>query len=191
VLQHRKALVQHRHENVYLQRSWDKYGSTNFVFKLLEVCSKELCVYREQFWINTLDTYENGFNGRPKAESMSGIVWRPETLERRRLALIASPHTKGRKKTTAEIEKWRESIKKAYADGSTGKRISATLKKAYSEGRRVSWCKGKHDSRFAFWSGKTFSVEHRRKMSESSHRILTSSEQSRRAVLGWRTRQGY
>lgn len=52
---HRKHLKQGDHANIHLQRAWDKYGSAEFGFSVLEdvLLFKDL-VEREQHWIDTL-----------------------------------------------------------------------------------------------------------------------------------------
>lgn len=40
----------------------NKYGSENFIIKILEECSCEDASQKEQFWIQKLDTYNNGYN---------------------------------------------------------------------------------------------------------------------------------
>lgn len=37
---HKKKLNQNRHGNPHLQTAWNKYGSENFVFEILEVIKK-------------------------------------------------------------------------------------------------------------------------------------------------------
>lgn len=39
-----------------------KYGLINFKFQILEECSPRVLDEHEYFWINELDTYENGYN---------------------------------------------------------------------------------------------------------------------------------
>lgn len=42
------------HTNVHLQRSWNKYGKENFIFHILEWCSKEDRIRLEQIYIDGL-----------------------------------------------------------------------------------------------------------------------------------------
>lgn len=61
---HKSYLKSGKHENIYLQRSYDKYGLNSFNFKLLESCSVEELDEREIYYIsfyNTLD-YNVGYN---------------------------------------------------------------------------------------------------------------------------------
>ncbi|HET9285699.1 MAG TPA: GIY-YIG nuclease family protein [Candidatus Angelobacter sp.] len=50
------------HGNKHLQNAWNKYGSNNFVFEVLEVCSEPELFDREQEWINLFNATVKGFN---------------------------------------------------------------------------------------------------------------------------------
>lgn len=51
---HKALLRHHYHPNSHLQAAWDKYGEENFEFSLIESCSVEKLLIREQFFIDTL-----------------------------------------------------------------------------------------------------------------------------------------
>ena len=64
---HRKELRKNRHGNKYLQRAYNKYGESNFYFKILKICNNSSIINIkkiESLWINKLNsTYsKNGFN---------------------------------------------------------------------------------------------------------------------------------
>lgn len=63
-LEHKSALNRHVHPNQYLQSSWDKYGSGNFTFYILELCEEEDLSDREQYYIKYYKTlsHEHGYN---------------------------------------------------------------------------------------------------------------------------------
>lgn len=56
------CLNQNRHQNKYLQNSWNKYGIAEFNFYILEQCENSLLSRRERFWIQKLNTFNTGFN---------------------------------------------------------------------------------------------------------------------------------
>ena len=61
--QHKKALNNKSHGNLYLQNAWNKYGANNFVFEIIEECSPEMQFEREQFYLNALNPFDgNGYN---------------------------------------------------------------------------------------------------------------------------------
>lgn len=51
---HKHQLQLGTHDNPKLQRGWDKHGGHNFKFEILEECPPELCIEREQYYIDTL-----------------------------------------------------------------------------------------------------------------------------------------
>jgi len=61
---HLSKLRNNKHYNDYLQKSWNKYGESNFVFEILEICEKEYCLSQEQYWINILNVCDkkHGYN---------------------------------------------------------------------------------------------------------------------------------
>lgn len=76
---HKYLLRKNKHHSPILQRAWNKYGESNFEFSIIEYCSEEEIISREQHWSNMLlkaDEYldknskffiENGYNILPKA----------------------------------------------------------------------------------------------------------------------------
>ena len=75
-LHHWKTLRRGNHHNLHLQRAWNKYGESGFMFLILEVVSRdeseiEVC---EQKWIDTLDCTNTikGYNICPIAQSRKG-----------------------------------------------------------------------------------------------------------------------
>lgn len=53
--QHRHNLAKGNTHNQYLQRVWNKYGAADFQFMVLEECTVERLIEREQFWADALD----------------------------------------------------------------------------------------------------------------------------------------
>jgi len=51
---HLKNLRDRKHGNKHLQLSFNKYGLDNFVFEIIELCSREILLEREQYYIDTL-----------------------------------------------------------------------------------------------------------------------------------------
>lgn len=56
---HKTALRRNKHANKHLQRSWNKNGEKSFKFEILEKCKKELCIQKEQFYIDNLNPEYN------------------------------------------------------------------------------------------------------------------------------------
>jgi group I intron endonuclease len=68
--QHKSSLKNNINHSIKLQRSWNKYGESNFVFKILEECLPEKCIEREQYY---LDTLKPEYNIRKIAHNNTGI----------------------------------------------------------------------------------------------------------------------
>lgn len=51
---HRACLRHNKHENPYLQNSWNKYGESNFDYYILEKCDEDKLLEREQWYIDTM-----------------------------------------------------------------------------------------------------------------------------------------
>lgn len=66
---HINALRRKTHKNIHLQNAFNKYGEESFKFEILETCSKELCLQREQVYLNTC-TIENSYNINPLATAL-------------------------------------------------------------------------------------------------------------------------
>lgn len=60
--EHLRDRHKHEAENRPLYRAIDKYGEENFLIEVLEEVQNNNLSEREEFWINKLDTYHNGYN---------------------------------------------------------------------------------------------------------------------------------
>lgn len=85
-----KRLVEHiyklkkgKHPNIYLQRSWNKYGEDVFVADVITECLD--LVAQEQFWIDKLNStaHNNGYNLCPTAYSQQGRIQSQEEKDKR------------------------------------------------------------------------------------------------------------
>lgn len=56
---HFTSLFKNKHYNIHLQRSYNKYGKDKFVFEILEICNVDLCIEREQYYIDLLNPEYN------------------------------------------------------------------------------------------------------------------------------------
>lgn len=61
---HKTALNKNKHNNIYLQRSFNKYGLENFKFEILEECNKENILEKENYYMNLYNTLlsNKGYN---------------------------------------------------------------------------------------------------------------------------------
>ncbi len=82
--QHISALNLNRHDNSYLQKSWNKYGKINFEFKVIEEVEPEFLLEREQYYINLYNACDknSGYNLLPIAGNMLGYKHTDESKEK-------------------------------------------------------------------------------------------------------------
>lgn len=67
---HKTALKHNKHHSAYLQNSWNKYGEENFEFVVIERCSAEKCLEREQFYMDLLNP---AYNMAKKSNNCLGV----------------------------------------------------------------------------------------------------------------------
>ncbi len=105
--EHRGRLRHTKHENIKLQRAWDKYGEEAFSFEVLElVLFPELLTNREQYWFDKLKPFGNrGFNIVLTAGSNSGMKLSPEHREKLRVMNLGRKHTEEAKRRMAKSQK--------------------------------------------------------------------------------------
>ena len=68
---HTSLLNRGKHENIYLQNSWDKYGSDNFSFLILESCKVGELTKKEEYYIKKYNSTDKsaGYNLRSAGRS--------------------------------------------------------------------------------------------------------------------------
>lgn len=109
--QHKNDLNNGRHYNMYLQRAWDKHGAKSFEFKILERCDVADLLEREQFWIDRLQTADNGYNLCKNTTSpMLGRTFSDESRQRMSKAQTGRKHS--------------EETKQKIRDFNLGKKLS-------------------------------------------------------------------
>ena len=178
-----------QHNNQHLQRAFDKYGETAFVFSVLEhVEDAEQLIPREQYH---LDTLSPEYNIARIAGSTLGCYPSPET--RRKLSEARSgerSHNYG-KRFSAET---RAKMSEAHR----GKPLSEEHRKSLSRVRRGArhWCYGKHRSEEAkqrmsvALKGRTLSEETKRKMSAAHKGKTPNAETREKMSLAQKARWG-
>ena len=71
-MEHKRSLRNNKHHSQHLQRAWNKYGEKAFEFQIVEEILDPLdLICREQKWIDTCDSFKNGYNGRQEADVCS------------------------------------------------------------------------------------------------------------------------
>lgn len=80
--EHISLLRRGKHVNNHLQRAWNKYGSDNFEFSIVEECSENALNDREIYWIAEYDSYHNGYNQTLGGGGVRGFKHDEETKQR-------------------------------------------------------------------------------------------------------------
>ena len=82
---HFHALRKKKHDSIYLQRAWTKYGAPAFNFKPLFVCRREDLIYFEQ---RAIDAFKPRYNMRALAGSNLGAKFSDEAKAKMRAAKL-------------------------------------------------------------------------------------------------------
>lgn len=76
---HIENLRKNRHQSKFLQNTVNKHGFEGLEIRILEVCSPELCVTKEQEWMNKYKVTHRLFNSVPTAGNSLGYKHTEET----------------------------------------------------------------------------------------------------------------
>jgi len=143
---HKSLLINNKHYNKHLQRSFNKYSEENFKFEIIEYIEnvKQL-IEREQYWMEINKSYirENGYNLSPNAGSTLGFKYSEEAKKN---------ISNGRKgKNTGENNYW-------HKNG-----LRKEMKEKISLAR-----KGKYAGKNHPWYGRKHTEETKQKISEAN-----------------------
>lgn len=133
---HRRLLMEGRHHSPALQHAWDKYGADAFAFEVIEECSEEARLEREQWHI---DHGDSAFNVAPVAGSALGTKHTEEHRSRRSIWMRGN--TNGAGERSAEFhEKMRivATRRKRPWAAENGRR-GAAKNSATQKGRVPTW----------------------------------------------------
>jgi group I intron endonuclease len=108
---HRSLFKRNKHHNKHLQSAWNKHGSANFIFEIIENTSKEELLKKEQFWIDIL---KPEYNFCKKAFSLLGCHWTLSDTTKDKMRKIRKGETNPNSKLTKETVK---EIRRLFNDG--------------------------------------------------------------------------
>lgn len=92
--QHLRLLRTNKHHSKHLQNSWNKHKEESFLFEVIEYCTEETKIVREQHYIDSLNSE---FNVERKAGTSRIGTTQPRNLvERQRVRMKGNSYTKGR-----------------------------------------------------------------------------------------------
>jgi group I intron endonuclease len=147
---HFKRLNAGKHHCAHLQLSYQKYGKENFIYSVLEECSKERLTEREQYW---MDYYRDRglYNTAPAAGSNAGMKFSAEVRAKMAAKLTGRPVSEEtRAKMSRSRMGWSPSDETRAKMSVAKRNLSDETKKKMSEAHK----------------GKTHSFEVREKMSK-------------------------
>lgn len=173
---HKSCLRKNKHDNLHLQRAWNKYGESSFLFEILEECEASKLGEREKFWIDFYGGYEssNLYNMRE-----GGEVGNTHTKEVREKI---SKKVKGRPCCWKGKHLPLEMVRK-IRDAQKGRKLSPEHKEKAILTLRKYW-----KNRPGYWTGKTLTEEHRQKL-RISHLGQKSWNKGNRGMISEETRQ--
>jgi group I intron endonuclease len=122
---HKTKLRYNKHENKYLQRSWNKYGENAFIFEIIEETNKEDMKEKESYYIQLYKTLDrnDGYNmckdpfhsrlgltnsethNRRIGKANKGRKFSQDIIEANRLRNIGRKHTEETIKKMSETHK--------------------------------------------------------------------------------------
>lgn len=172
---HWSKLKHNVHHNKHLQAAWNKYGKGAFEFVVLERCERELCVEREQWWIDEKRAADCrfGYNGRPTASSNLGkkvsaetkakmsasaklACARPEVKERKRQAVMRPGEREKRVERAKELwsdpahrERAAEGARKRFAKPEEREKVSEANRKRFANAEARAKCSASARRRYA------------------------------------------
>lgn len=181
LLNHKKQLKKKTHENRFLQKDWNEFGSENFSAILIERSEQSLLQEREQYFLNTYSKTNKLYNIAMLAYSSKGIKRTEETKKK------MSEWQKGichRGIGYTHSEKTKEKIRQA----NTGYRHSEESKEKNRQAHLGTSMSEESRRKIAdFQRTQVRSEETRRRMSESKKGTIVSEstrEKLRQANLG-------
>lgn len=127
---HKRLLKRSIHCNKHLQSSFNKYGADNFSFEVVEYCSIEQLICKEQFWADSFNLNEL-YNKREIVQSNRGFKFSEESKNK----------LKGRVQSEEQREKKSQAMK---INGNPGgiKKGEVRGKETQFKKGRTTWNKG-------------------------------------------------
>ena len=80
---HLSDLRKNKHKNIHLQRAFNRDCEINFKIELLEECSKEKLIEREDFWCKKLNTHNDKFGYNLLGTGEKGLIGHSEETKQK------------------------------------------------------------------------------------------------------------
>ena len=79
---HVHKLIKGNHHSLKLQNAVNKYGINNISFDIIQTCDSKITIDIEQYWLNIMNTFKQGYNSCPTARSNFGYKHREESKQK-------------------------------------------------------------------------------------------------------------
>lgn len=141
---HKNALSGKYHENEYLQNSWNKYGSKNFEFDILDECCFSNLLHMENYWCNILKSHDRnyGYNIQPINVLDNKVLVSKETKSKMSKSQKGKKASEETKRKMAEIRKGKpihtKESKEKIINSNKNRKISLETKEKMSL-KRKEW----------------------------------------------------
>lgn len=119
---HRSLLRKGRHHSGHLQNAWNLYGEQAFEFLVIEYCSRDRLIEREQAHIDSGCHY----NKAPVAGSPLGVKWSEDARDR------ASARRRGVPKSAAHVESMRKAAEKVWSNPDVKAKMAESIRRSYT-----------------------------------------------------------
>jgi group I intron endonuclease len=181
VSNHKKQLKKQQHENRFLQKDWNKFGSEKFEAIIIELCDRSQMQEKEQHYIDLYGKSNIVYNIAKFAGSSFGIKRTPETCEK------ISNSLKGKRNLPADYKHSLETIEK-IRKSNTGYHHTEQSKELNRQAHLGKTLSEETKQKIAsFQKTQTRSEETRKRISDSKLGTIVSEETKeklRQANLG-------
>jgi group I intron endonuclease len=168
---HAHKLRRGKHHSLHLQSAWNKYGSDNFDFVILEECGSEEILAREQFY---LDRDFPEYNTIRHAGNNSGFKFSEQAIKRMSEIHTGFRHSEESKLKMSRI--WAGKPRGEYSENRRAKMAAAHKGKAINENQKLGLLVGQYMPK---------SEETRKKISESQKGYKPTEETLEKLRQAW------
>ena len=139
---HKRDLISRKHTGTKLLRAWCKHGPDSWKWLVLEKCDPAVLVVREQYWIDRLDAYKNGYNSLPYVkQGTRGRTRTPEEISKyvaTRRARDNYKHSEKTKKLIGDLQRGKSKGPMSEAQKQLLSRIKKEQGMPESERQRIA-----------------------------------------------------
>lgn len=168
-IEHRSNLSRGSHHSPKIQNHYNKYGANDLVFEIIEHCTRNNLLEREQYYLDTLNPW---FNTYPIAGSPLGHKPTKEHIEKVRKAGLGRRVSDETRRKISEAHMGMhasEETRKKQREAKVGRKLSEEHKTKISESLRGAVRSEKHREKIRqTLMGHYVSEETRKKISENN-----------------------